>query len=469
MSITLPDTHTIIDEGAITASLETAQAPDTARLEDLLAKAREHHGLNRDEVAELMKIEGPEQTEALFETAAAVKKRIYGNRIVLFAPLYVSNECTGNCLYCAFRRDNTDLQRKTLSTDEISGEVQWLIEHGYKRLLLVYGDNPKTSVEHMIEGVEAVYRTKIGSSEIRRVNINAAPLSYEDFCKLQPAGIGTYQVFQETYHRETYKRAHPDGPKSNYDWRVTVWDRCLPAGIDDTGIGVLYGLYDWRWETLAMLDHASYLDRTYGIGPHTISVPRIEPAFHAPWSISPPAPPNDDDFRKLIAIIRLAVPYTGMILSTRETPAMRRECMRLGISQISAGSRVSPGGYQEGAEREEDESQFAVGDCRGLDEVMLDLCDLGYLPSFCTACYRSGRTGADFMSLAKPGEISRFCLPNALLTFKEYLLDYATPETQAAGDRVIQAHLEQLEAGPMRQQTEERLRQMEAGTRDLYY
>ena len=468
-TIALPDTHTIINEAAISASLAAATAPDAARLADLLAKGRECQGLSREEAAELMKIDSPDQMEALFTAATEVKKRIYGNRIVLFAPLYVSNECTGNCTYCAFRRDNTDLQRKTLSNDEISDEVRWLIEKGYKRLLLVFGDNPGTRVEHMIEAVEAVYRTHDGHSEIRRVNINAAPLSYEDFCRLKPAGIGTYQVFQETYHRATYKEAHPDGPKSNYDWRVTVWDRCFPAGIDDMGLGVLYGLYDWRWETMALLDHCAYLERTYGVGPHTLSVPRIEPAFHAPWSMNPPAPLSDDDFRKLIAILRLAVPYTGMILSTRETAEMRRECMRLGISQISAGSRVSPGGYQEGAEREEDESQFAVGDCRGLDEVMLDLCGLGYLPSFCTACYRSGRTGHDFMSLAKPGEISQFCLPNALMTFKEYLLDYGSAETRAAGEKVIRTHLDQLEPGPIRQQTEARLVELEQGKRDLFY
>lgn len=463
------DTREIINEEAISKTVEASAAPDQAQLTDLLDKAKACNGLGSSEAATLMRIQDSGQMEQLFHTAAEVKEKIYGQRVVLFAPLYVSNECVGNCLYCAFRRDNTDLQRATLDVPQIKAEVEWLIEHGYKRLLLVFGDNPKTRAESMAEAVRAVYQTKLGDSEIRRVNVNAAPLSTADFKIMKAADIGTYQVFQETYHRETYKLAHAGGPKADYDWRVTVWDRCLPAGIDDMGLGVLYGLYDWRWETVALLEHAAYLDRTYGVGPHTISVPRLEPALNAPWAAHPPQMVGDDDFRKLIAIIRLAVPYTGMILSTRETPEMRRECLRLGISQISAGSRVSPGGYCEGAEREEDESQFAVGDCRGLDEVMHDLCDLGYLPSFCTACYRSGRTGQDFMALAKPGEIHHFCLPNALLTFKEYLLDYASPETREAGERILCEHLAKLEPEQVRQETQQRLQQLEQGQRDLYY
>jgi 2-iminoacetate synthase len=460
----------IIDEAEISGALEAARVPDDARVRDLVAKARECRGLDRDEVAELVKVRDPEHLEMVFEAAAEVKQRIYGNRVVLFAPLYISNECVGNCLYCAFRRDNTLLERRTLTPDEIQEEVRWLVSHGYKRLLLVYGEDPrKNGVDAIVEGVRAVYGTRVGEGEIRRVNVNAAPLSHEDFCKLKPAGIGTYQVFQETYHRPTYEWVHPAGPKASYDWRLTVWDRCFPSGIDDMGLGVLFGLHDWRWEVLALLDHAKYLDRTYGVGPHTISVPRIEPAFNAPLAECPPAPVSDDDFRKLIAIIRLAVPYTGMILTTRETPQMRRECLRLGISQISAGSRTSPGGYTQSHPDQEDARQFELGDHRGLDEIMRDLCDLGYLPSFCTACYRSGRTGRDFMALAKPGHIHRFCLPNALLTFQEYLLDYASPPTRQAGRRVIARGLEDIEQEHMRRQTRERLRRLEAGERDLYF
>ena len=388
---------------------------------------------------------------------------------MLFAPLYVSNECVGNCLYCGFRRDNALEQRRTLSPAEISEEVTWLIRHGYKRLLLVYGGHPKNSVEAMIEGVRAVYDTREGNGEIRRVNINAEPLSCEDFRRLQPAGIGTYQVFQETYHRETYRRMHPSGPKAHYGWRVTVWDRCLPAGIDDLGLGVLFGLYDWRWDLLALLDHARYLDRTYGVGPHTISMPRLEPAYNTPLAANPPAKVSDEDFKQLVAIIRLAVPYTGMILSTREEPQMRQECLRLGISQISAGSSVAPGGYTESHPNDENAAQFQVGDRRSLEQIMNDLCGAGYLPSFCTACYRSSRTGANFMALAKPGEIHNFCLPNALLTFQEYLLDYASAETRANGEVAIRRHLESVEQPGLRRQVEERLARMANGERDLYF
>jgi len=468
--VKVPPREAIIQPEAISEALEKAVEPDAARLRDILDKARACAGLTRDEAAALMKVQAPEAREELFAAAAEVKQRIYGERVVLFAPLYISNHCVGNCLYCAFRQDNQELKRKTLTPEEIRAEVEWLIDHGYKRLLLVFGDHPqKNSVEHIVEAVQTVYHTRRGRGEIRRVNVNAAPLSYEEFCELKPAGIGTFQVFQETYHLPTYEKAHICGPKANYDWRLTVWDRALPAGLDDMGLGVLYGLYDWRWDTLALLDHAAYLDRTYGVGPHTISVPRIEPALNAPWAQQPPAPVSDEDFRQLVAIIRLAVPYTGMILTTRESPAMRRECLRLGISQISAGSRTSPGGYREEGERPVDESQFTIGDSRSLDEVMRDLCELGYLPSFCTACYRSGRTGQTFMSLAKPGHIHHFCLPNGLLTFAEYLLDYASPATRQAGEKIIEAHLALIESESLRRQTQERLERLKAGERDLYF
>lgn len=462
------DTEEIIDESAIHQTLAGAVRPDAGRLAELLAKARECKGLARSEVAELIQADGPDATAAIFETAEAIKTRIYGERVVLFAPLYVSNECVGNCLYCAFRTDNKALERKSLNSDELAADVRWLIEHGYKRLLLVYGEHPGNDVHTMVRDVKTVYATHSGNGEIRRVNINAAPLSYDDFCILKPAGIGTYQVFQETYHRETYRYVHPTGPKSVYDWRLTVWDRCYPAGIDDMGLGVLFGLYDWKWELLALLDHAAYLDRTYGVGPHTISVPRLEPAFNVPFASAPPCQVSDDDFKRIVAITRLAVPYTGMILSTRESPQMRQECLRLGISQISAGSRVSPGGYCDSHE-DEDEAQFQVGDHRSLDKIMRDLCEKGYLPSFCTACYRAGRTGQDFMALAKPGEIHHYCLPNGLLTFKEYLLDYGSEETRKAGERIIAQHLAKVEPEGLRKQTQERLQRLEKGERDLFY
>lgn len=464
------ETEQIVDQAAVSEALEHARPPDDCCLADLIAKALECQGLERNEVAELVKVTSGDQVAAIFDAAAQVKQRIYGDRVVLFAPLYVSNECVGNCLYCAFRRDNTLLERRTLNSEGIAEEVRWLVAHGYKRLLLVFGEDPrKNNVDAMIEAMRTVYDTRVGAGQIRRANINAAPLSYDDFCRLKPSGVGTYQVFQETYHRPTYEWVHPVGPKANYAWRLTVWDRCFPAGIDDMGLGVLFGLYDWRWEVLALLDHARYLDSTHGVGPHTISVPRIEPAFNAPVAANPPAPVSDEDFKKLVAIIRLAVPYTGMILTTRETPEMRRECLRLGISQISAGSRTSPGGYTESHPDQKDARQFEVGDHRCLDEIMFDLCAQGYLPSFCTACYRSGRTGQDFMALAKPGNIHHFCLPNAILTFKEYLLDYASPETRREGERVIGEHIRQIERETILSQTQDRLGRLEAGERDIYF
>jgi len=469
MAHTMQTSGFVLDDQRITRVLAETEQPESSRVADLLAKAGECHGLELEEAAELMMVTRPDDLEALFATAGAVKQRIYGNRVVLFAPLYVSNECTGNCLYCAYRRDNDLLQRRTLTPEEVSAEVRWLIEHGYKRLLLVFGDHPKNRVEAMVEAVEAVYGTRTDRGEIRRVNVNAAPLSYEDFCKLKPAGIGTFQVFQETYHRPTYEWVHRGGPKADYEWRLTVWDRCLPAGIDDMGLGALFGLYDWRWDVLALLEHAHYLDHTYGVGPHTISVPRMEPAFNAPLAANPPAPVSDEDFLKLVAIIRLAVPYTGMILTTRETPQMRRACLRIGISQISAGSRTAPGGYTEDHPDDPDARQFEIGDHRSLDEVMYDLCVEGYLPSFCTACYRSGRTGQEFMALAKPGEIHNYCLPNALLTFKEYLLDHASAQTRAEGERVIRQHLEAIESAELYEETLRRLRLLEQGQRDLYF
>ncbi|MFP4250812.1 MAG: [FeFe] hydrogenase H-cluster radical SAM maturase HydG [Armatimonadota bacterium] len=460
----------IIDEDAITRTLEAAQPPGDDRMQDILLKARSLSGLTLSESAELMLIEDPDHLAQMYAAARAIKQRIYGNRVVLFAPLYISNECVGNCLYCSFRSDNTGLDRRTLDTTEIKRETRWLIEHGYKRLLLVFGDHPNNDVEHMIAACEAVYSVTAGEHDdrIRRVNVNAAPLSREGFEQLAPAGLGTFQVFQETYHRETYERMHPTGPKADYDWRLGVWDRCLPSGIDDMGLGVLYGLYDWRWDTLALLRHAEYLMERFRVGPHTISVPRLEPALGSEFSTTSPHLVSDDDFKKLVAIIRMSVPYTGMILTTRERPEFRRELMEIGFSQVSAGSRTSPGGYSEHNPDADDRRQFELGDHRGLDEVMLNLCEQGYLPSFCTACYRSGRTGEHFMELAKPGDIQTFCLPNALLSFKEYLLDYASPETIAEGERIIAEHIGQIESDAIRRQTEEKLRRTEQGERDLY-
>ncbi|MCX7934496.1 MAG: [FeFe] hydrogenase H-cluster radical SAM maturase HydG, partial [Planctomycetota bacterium] len=314
--------------------------------------------------------------------------------------------------------------------------------------------------------IATIYRTKSGRGEIRRVNVNIAPLTVEEFKELKQAGIGTYQLFQETYHRPTYERVHLAGPKRDYDWRLTAMDRALAAGVDDVGIGILFGLYDWRFEILALLSHAKHLETRFGIGPHTISVPRLEPAHGSDLAAHPPYPVDDRAFRRIVAILRLAVPYTGIIMSTRETPRMRRDTFALGVSQISAGSRTNPGGYVEGR-TVEDLSQFALGDHRSLDEVVRDVAEMGYIPSFCTACYRAGRTGEHFMDLAKPGEIKRLCDPNALATFLEYLLDYASPATREVGERLLAAIVAELPASA-RATAERLLAAVRSGQRDVF-
>jgi 2-iminoacetate synthase len=458
-----------IDEPRLQDILQHAVKPSSAEIRDIADKARECKGLTLEESARLLQVEAPQDLEVMFDAAKHVKRTIYGDRIVLFAPIYISNECANNCVYCGFRRDNKTMDRITLTTEQLREEIKIVEDMGHKRVIILYGEHPKNSVQRMVEDVQTIYSVRSGNGEIRRVNVNAAPLSYEEFCELKPSGIGTFQVFQETYHRETYKRMHPSGRKADYDWRVTVWDRCFPSGIDDMGLGPLYGLYDYKFETLAVLQHAEYLDHTYGVGPHTISVPRLEPAEGAPVSCQPPYPLTDDDFRKLVAVIRMAVPYTGMILSTRESPQMRHECLELGISQISAASSVAPGGYKQRLEQDGDAPQFTVCDCRSADEVILDVAKLGYIPSFCTACYRSERTGQEFMAYAKPGEIHNYCLPNALLTFEEYLLDYASEETRKVGEKLIEDNIAAMNGSGLAKTLRERIAAIKAGQRDLYF
>lgn len=426
-----------IDEAKIAEVLEQADARDANRVRAVLAKARELKGLDQPDIAVLMQISDPELLGELFSTAKSVKEQIYGRRLVLFAPLYISNLCSNECLYCAFRVRNKEVKRRALTQAEIAQEVKILIEQGHKRVLVVAGESyPQEGFSYVLKAIETVYATRSGNGEIRRVNVNIAPLSVEEFKQLKATQIGTYQIFQETYHREVYKKVHLGGKKRDYDWRVTAIDRAMEAGINDAGIGVLFGLADWRYEVLAMMQHIHHLEEKFGVGPHTISVPRLEPATGSDMASHPPFPVSDVDFRKIIAILRLAVPYTGIIMSTRETPNLRRETFALGVSQISAGSRTNPGGYAE--DEKLDSSQFSLGDHRSLDEVIRDVAELGYIPSFCTACYRLGRTGKDFMDLAKPGEIKNHCDPNALSTFEEYLLDYASAATRQAGEKQIE-------------------------------
>jgi 2-iminoacetate synthase len=456
-----------LDAGAVDELLREVRPPDRHQLDDILAQARALVGLDLAQVAALLVADDPETHEQVLAAARHVKEGIYGRRMVLFAPLYASNECTNNCLYCAFRRDNRDLQRRTLTMDEIAQEISILEDMGHKRVLLVLGESTASGLRYAVDAIHTTYATRSGRGEIRRVNVNMAPLTVEGFRALKEAGVGTYQCFQETYHPEQYRYLHPSGPKADYDWRISVFDRAFAGGIDDVGVGVLFGLYDYRFEMLALLAHAQYLDRRYGVGPHTISFPRIEPAQNAPAAENPPAPVTDDDVRLIVAILRLAVPYTGIIMSTRETPEMRRELFGLGVSQLSAASRVYPGAYVDGRAHVESAEQFLVGDCRPVDLVVRDLCENGYLPSFCTACYRLGRTGERFMAMAKPGEIQRFCTPNALLTFEEYLLDYASPETRAAGRRRVDELMAEVKP-ELRPAVEKRLAAIRGGERDLY-
>lgn len=433
-----------IDEEAIGKTLTASPDGDPARVRGILDQARALAGLTPAEVGVLMGVADPEMVGEIFATARAVKERIYGTRLVLFAPLYISNLCGNECVYCAFRARNTALTRRALSQEEIAREVRILEEQGHKRILLVAGESyPREGFSYVLRAIETIYATRSGPGEIRRVNANVAPLSVEEFRQLKAARIGTYQLFQETYHRATYAAVHLSGKKRDYAWRVSGMDRAMEAGIDDVGIGVLLGLYDWRFEVLALLQHIRHLEARFGVGPHTISVPRIEPAVGSPFAAHPPHLLSDADFLKLVAILRLAVPYTGIIMSTRETPAIRRESFGLGVSQISAGSRTDPGGYAQGQDSQNC-SQFQLGDHRPLDEVVRDCASMGYIPSFCTACYRLGRTGMDFMDLAKPGEIKSHCDPNALSTFQEYLTDYASPATRAEGERLIQTILQRM-------------------------
>ena len=460
-----------IDADQIHAALDHHADATPATVRDILAKARELKGLDDADVAVLLANADRELDEEIFATARDTKEAIYGNRLVLFAPLYITNSCQNECRYCAFRASNKALLRRSLSQDEIAHETRIIIDEGHKRILLVAGEHyPQgEGLDYVYRAIDTIYGVKTDRGEIRRLNVNVAALDTEHYRRLKACNIGTYQLFQETYHRPTYEHMHLAGPKSDYNWHLGAIDRAMAGGIDDAGIGVLFGLYDYRFEVLAMMHHARHLEERFGVGPHTISVPRIEPAEGSAVAINPPAVVRDHDFLRLIAILRLAVPYTGIILSTRENATIRRQCYALGVSQISASSRTNPGGYADSLQGQHAGSQFSLGDHRTLDEVIADCLELGYLPSFCTACYRRGRTGADFMDLARPGLIKEYCQPNAILTMKEYLEDYATPETRAVGERVIGTSVEDLAKARLRCDVCDRLEQIEGGERDLHY
>lgn len=454
-----------INEAKVWEALEQNKNPEPAQIKEVLAKAAEMKGLNLADVAILSAISDPEMLAELFNTANTVKETIYGKRLVLFAPLYISNLCSNECLYCAFRATNKEIDRHALSQEHIARETEVLINQGHKRVLLVAGESyPKKGFDYVLESIRTIYSVKSEHGEIRRININVAPLTVDEFKLAKAEGIGTYQIFQETYHRETYHKVHVGGKKRDYNWRVWALHRAMEAGIDDVGIGVLFGLFDYRFEIMAMMQHIFELEDKFGVGPHTISVPRMEPATNSDMASHPPFPVSDIDFRKIVAILRLAVPYTGIIMSTRETAKMRRDTFALGVSQISAGSKTNPGGYEED---DEISGQFSLGDHRPLDEVIRDVASMGYIPSFCTACYRLGRTGQDFMDLAKPGDIRLHCGPNGLSSFKEYLQNYASPETREIGDKLIRDTIAGL-TGVAKQRAEKLVKRVEAGRDDVY-
>jgi len=442
--------------------------PDKHRVRDVIAKSLDKKRLTMEETAVLVNSIGTDLADEIRHGARELKEKVYGNRIVLFAPLYIGNRCTNNCQYCGFRVSNKDAVRKTLSDEEIINEVEALEDNGQKRLILVFGEHPDYSPEYIAHTVKLVYGIKKGNGEIRRVNINAAPLDIDGFRTVGDAGIGTYQVFQETYHPEAYKWYHLGGKKKDYEWRITALDRAQEAGIDDVGIGALFGLYDWRFEVLSLVRHTNHLEACYNVGPHTISFPRIKDALSL--NINAQYQTSDEDFGKLVAILRLAVPYTGMILTARESPVVRREVLQYGVSQIDGGTKLELGSYS-GSRNEEqnlNREQFKINDPRSLAEVIDELLTNDYLPSFCTSCYRMGRTGEHFMEFSVPGFIKRFCTPNAILTLSEYICDYASGEVAEKGWKVIEKNLVKLDPG-VAQNTREKLERIKNGERDLYF
>ena len=441
---------------------------NVAVIDQILQKARERKGLSHREASVLLACDIPEKNQELYELAEQIKKDFYGNRIVIFAPLYLSNYCVNGCLYCPYHMKNKHIPRKKLTQEEVEKEVIALQDMGHKRLAIESGEDPVNSpIEYILDCIKTIYSIKHKNGAIRRVNVNIAATTVENYRKLKEAGIGTYILFQETYHKESYEHLHPTGPKSNYCYHTEAMDRAMEGGIDDVGLGVLFGLELYRYEFAGLLMHAEHLEAVHGVGPHTISVPRVK---HAD-DIDPDEFDNgidDDTFLKICACIRVAVPYTGMIMSTRENQSVRERALHLGISQVSGGSRTSVGGYTE-EERPHDTEQFDVSDNRTLDEVVAWLMELGYIPSFCTACYREGRTGDRFMSLCKSGQIQNCCHPNALMTLKEYLMDYAAPETKAIGEKLIQAELENIPKEKVKEICKDHLEKIEQGIRDFRF
>ena len=460
-----------IDHQEILDTLEYAKTNKDNRelIEQLIERARDCKGLTHREAALLLECDQPDLIEKMFKVAKEIKEKFYGKRIVMFAPLYLSNYCINGCVYCPYHAKNKHIARKKLTQEEIRQEVIALQDMGHKRLALESGEDHKNNpIEYVLESIKTIYSIQHKNGAIRRVNVNIAATTIENYRKLKEAGIGTYILFQETYHKENYEALHPTGPKSDYAYHTEAMDRAMEAGIDDVGCGVLFGLNTYRYDFVGLLMHAEHLEATMGVGPHTISVPRICPADDISTEDFENAI-DDDTFQKIVAVIRIAVPYTGMIISTRESKACREKVLDLGISQISGGSRTSVGGYVEEEPEEENSAQFDVSDRRSLDQVVNWLLDLGYIPSFCTACYREGRTGDRFMKLVKSGQIANCCQPNALMTLKEYLIDYASPDTLAKGEKVIQEELKKIPRDRTREIAQQNLKEIETGKRDFRF
>lgn len=463
-----------IDDAEILSSLAEAKetAKDAGAVRAILDKARSCNGLTHREAAVLLEIDDPQLEHELYALAKEIKERIYGRRIVLFAPLYVANHCINGCVYCGFHAGNNAMCRKKLTMEEIDQEADAILALGHKRIAMEAGEDPvNIPLDYIIECMKRVYAYKNSRGDsIRRINVNIAATTVEEYRRLKAAEIGTFILFQETFHRPTYAKMHPKGPKSNYDWHTTALHRAQEGGIDDVGTGVLYGLYDYKYETVAQLLYAESLEKMCGVGPHTISVPRMREAEGVDMEKFPYLP-TDEQFLRIIAVIRVATPYTGMILSTRETPETRRRALDLGISQVSAGSCTGIGGYHKeiGQPEQPDTAQFKVSDERTPDEVLTWLCEDGYIPSYCTACYRQGRTGDRFMSLAKSGQIRNICQPNALLTFKEYLIGYGSDHLKELGEKVIAREVEKIPSEKIKTLTKERLHKLEEGAQDLYF
>jgi len=455
---------TFIEENKLHAILGNTANPSASAVAGILEKGRRLEGLSPEEAFLLINTVDQDAAKAIVETASYIKNAIYGDRLVFFAPFYLSNYCVNYCDYCGFHASNKS-PRKKLTMDEIREQAGFLIDMGHKRLLLELGEDPdNNSIDYLLEAIDAIYSVKSGKGGIRRVNVNIAATTVENYKLLKSKGIGTYQLFQETYHRETYEAIHK-GPKSSYERQLNAMNNAFEAGIDDVGLGALFGLYDWRFEALALITHARFLANTFGVGPHTISVPRFRPASTV--EMPPAHPVSDDDFLRLIAILRIAIPYTGIIITTRERPEIRGIAFRTGVTQASAASSTAPGGF--GNKRPKESQQFELADKRTLDEIAVSVMNQGFTPSFCTACYRKSRTGNAFMDLAKPGDIKEFCQPNSILTLMEYLEDNASLESRAIGLDMIKKSLAEIDNGTIRKRTEERLERIKHGERDLYF